>query len=252
MNICPVCGGKFEPPPRNRKRLTCSRRCAAFRSWQINPNRSAAISAGQKRNSAAISERNRRRWAQPSERAKLSERNRQRWQDPVIRQQTIERQRAAQTRPERRQFYSAMRKALWEDPEYRARVTAAIRAGHQSQQYRAMFSALLRERWQDPVWREKWLAAMRRRYGHEIAAPIPRPPDALPVADSAPEPVAATPPPTTDHRSLARRAEEDAIAAFLAEKGFIKLPDVGDPELGKLPPLQWDRQKRKFTRPKSI
>lgn len=250
MNICVVCSGSFEPPARNPKRQTCSKRCSSILSWRTTPDRAASISKAQKRRGAEIAEMNRRRWTKPGEREKLSERNRKAWADPVAREKLSARIRRSHRRPELRRFYSEMRKALWQDPEYRARVTAAVAAGHRTEKYRALFSALLRERWKDPVWRGKWLAAMRRRYGHAIAEPTPEPPEPVPAAAQAPEPTQATPRASPDRRSPMRRAEEDAIAAFLAEKGLTKLPGVGDPELGKLPPLQWDRQVRRFTRPK--
>lgn len=240
---CEHCGTEFEPPLKNPSRRSCSRACAIALGWR-NGNRErrcAALSAAQKARGAAISEQNRQRWARPGERERLSERNRTAWADPAMRAKLSAGIRANHSLPEMRRLYSEIRRLAWQDPEYRAKASAAIRRSKNTAEARGLFSALLRERWKDPVWREKWAAATRRRYAKPepesrkpalaIIAPVPPPP---------PKPQAPL--------SAARQGEIDAIAAFLARHGATKLPGVGDPALGELAPLQWDRTKRKFTR----
>jgi hypothetical protein len=150
-----------------------------------------------------------------------------------------------------RKFYSDMRREMWRDPEYRARVTAIVAASHRTEKYRSLFSALLRERWQDPVWREKWTVAIRRRYTKTKIASVDQvvpQAEEKTVEEKAVEVIKTTSP--VDTRSLARRAEEDAIAAFLASKGVTKLPGVGDPKLSEVGFLEFDKSSRKWTRSK--
>lgn len=235
------------PPANNPNRRSCSRSCAMSLGWHTNrEQRIASISAAQKLRSAEITAFNHIRWDRPGERERLSERNRQAWADPDQRKRLSAGIRKAQSTPEKRRFYSEMRRQLWRDPVYRARVTEIVGASHRTAEYRALFSRLLRERWKDPIWRGKWIAAMKRRY-RKAPAPIPeRPTVTAPmlVMPSAPGPSAAP----ERHRSEAQIAEEAAIAAFLARKGVTKVAGVGDPSLSKLPPLEYDRTKRKYSR----
>lgn len=219
-------------------RQTCSRSCAVACSWRTNREaRLASISAAQKRRGAQIAEFNRQRWARLGEREKLSERNRRAWADAKTRERLVTGIRERQRTPEMRRFYSDLRRAMWRDPAYRARVTEIVAASHRTPEYRALFSALLRERWRDPVWREKWMAALRRRY-----VKVAPPPKTLVMPPLSPPPAAP------DRRSAARIAEDEAIAEFLRRRGARVMPPVGDPALGKLPDLVWNRETRKYAR----
>lgn len=242
---CEHCGTEFDAPPENPTRRSCSRSCANALGWHnVNRDRRrAALSAAQKARGAAISEHNRQRWARPGEREKLSARNRTAWSDPATRAKLSAGIRARQSLPEMRRLYAEIRRQLWRDPEYRARASEAIRRSKNTAEARALFSALLRERWKDPVWREKWTTAMRRRYAKLAPALQPQKPKLAIIAPVPPPPAKPQAP-----LSAARQGEIDAIAAFLARRGITKLPSVGDPALGELAPLQWDRTKRKYTR----
>lgn len=249
QKACEHCGAEFEPPAKNPRRRTCSRSCAVALQWRdaaVRERRTISQSAAHRTPEARARTvaTNHRRWARPGEREKLSQRNREAWADPATRERLSQAIRARQSTPEMRRFYSEMRKAMWRDPIYRARVTEIVRASHRTDEYRALFSALLRERWKDPVWREKWSAATRRRYAKAPPtqhAEAPQPLAQLP-------PVAPPSPRPETPLSAARMAEEDAIAAFLAAKGVTKIPAVGDPAIFSLPPIRWDKKKRRETR----
>lgn len=265
VKACEGCGNPFEPPP-GSNRQTCSRPCAAKVSWRKNRDqRIASITAAQQARGADISELNRRRWARPGEREKLSERNRRAWADPETRAKLSAAIKAAQSTPEMRQRYSEIRRVLWQDPEYRRRCTAIIRARCSADQYREMFSELLHERWQDPVWRARWEEGTRRRWadpeerarfiealrrGRErrLAAEF----EARNAADAREIPSDLPPPaPYEPPRSATRRAEEEAIALFMAEKGITAVPAVGSAELLRISeeaPLVYDRETKKEAR----
>lgn len=168
MAICENCDVEFAPPANNPLRRTCGRACAAKIGWKAAPDRSAAISAAQKKRGPAIVAQNHARWARPGEHEKLSERNRQMWADPDTRRHLSAMIAARNGSPMMRQFYSDMRTAMWRDSEYRQRVTESIRRSHRTEEYRALFSRQLRERWHDPVYREKYIAGIRRVARSEV------------------------------------------------------------------------------------
>lgn len=175
MTNCENCGKPFEPPPKNRRRRSCSRSCGVVLAWKDPASadkRRATITAVRRTpaSRAASTNANNRRWALPGEREKLSERNKEMWAKPKMRKKLIAAVTAVNSTPEKRIFYSNFRRDAWADPAAREKILEAMRRSKGTPEARALFSQLLRERWNDPVMRAKYTAANHNRNSPEHRA----------------------------------------------------------------------------------
>lgn len=241
---CKICGKGFEPPERNPTRQTCSRSCAVALSWGTNrEQRLSSIRAERSspESRARQTRINLEQWAgNDSRRAALSERNRREWADPARRAARIAVYTELMRQPERREFCSQLRTAMWRNPDYRARCIASMMPRFSDPRWLAKISEVRKRLWRDPVYRAKTVAGIRRaqqaiRNRHaENARRVwaARHTVLVPVRTFAPKRLPLPP----IYRSVTPvkgrdAAEMDAIARFLAERGATRCPTVAVAEV---------------------
>lgn len=174
LNVCANCGKSFQRRPKT-KAMNCSKSCAQRWVWknpEVHARRCEALQIAHNTPSALqrTARTNAARWAREGEREKLVDANKKRWADPTQRAAISRGIRAVQQKPEQRALYSDIRKKYWDDPEKRKKMVAGIRRSKSTPEARAKFSRLLSERWKDPAMREKYTRANAVRNSPEMRA----------------------------------------------------------------------------------
>jgi len=123
--------------------------------------------------SIKLSQRNKKLYSDPANRARQSEIMIRIFQDPQIRAKWSEVQKKLWSNPERRLKQSDIISALWSDPDFRAKVAEAHSRVMQSPEYRENMSKIIRERWQDPEYKAKVSKSIAKAYKNpELRAKI--------------------------------------------------------------------------------